>query len=491
MSRDSPPDQQPNLPIQLELEERMQRLLERTEPSVYSVSQLVQLASQHVEERFGDVWVEGEVSNLRTPGSGHFYFTLKDSEAQLAGVLFRSTARQLKFRVENGQQLRCRGRLSIYELQGRFQMIVEHAEPAGLGALQLAFEQLKRKLAAEGLFDAEHKQPLPRFPRWIVVVTSRTGAALRDILHVLDSRCPVRVTVCPTAVQGNEAPPQICAALRQADALDADLIIVGRGGGSIEDLWAFNDEALARTIHQLRTPTISAVGHEVDFTIADMVADRRAPTPSAAAELAVPVLSELREQLRVVRQRLGRAALHDLQQRQLRLQRLQARVGTPRSLVDRNRMRLDDLATRLRSTVERRIHTNRQAIDQLRLRLGAQRPEARLTRHRALLRELEGRAVTAINGRLEGVRSALGRRVAALEALSPLAVLSRGYSLVLDRQDRVVRDAASVHVGDALQLRLHRGALRCDVAEIMPGPRVPASGLAGPSGNTDPPDDGI
>jgi exodeoxyribonuclease VII large subunit len=313
----------------------------------YSVSQIVRLASRTVEARFGEIWVEGEVSNLRRPSSGHLYFTLKDSRAQLAVVMFRTAAARLQEPVEDGVVLRCRGKLSIYDAQGRFQLSAEAAERAGAGALQAAFEQLRRTLEAEGLFDASRKKALPLLPRSIAVVTSPSGAALQDILRVLRERCPVRVVVCPTPVQGGEAAAEIAEAVRRADRLGVDLIIVGRGGGSLEDLWAFNTEPVARAIYHACTPIISAVGHEVDITIADLVADRRAPTPSAAAEMAVPVLTDLQEQLRLCRSRLERGQRQRLAEQRVALLRLAGRLGSPRPLLDRCRMRLDDASVRL------------------------------------------------------------------------------------------------------------------------------------------------
>jgi len=441
-------------------------------PKPYSVSQLVQLASRAVEARFGDVWVEGEVSNLKKPSSGHLYFTLKDARAQLAVVMFRAAASRLRFQLEDGQKLRCRGKLCIYDAQGRFQLTAEHAEPDGAGALQVAFEQLKRKLEGEGLFDPAKKKPLPRLPRRIAVVTSLTGAALRDILRVLHDRCPVHVTVCPTAVQGDEAPPEIVAALGRADRLGVDLIILGRGGGSQEDLWAFNHEGVARAIFSARTPVISAVGHEIDITIADLVADRRAPTPSAAAELAVPVARELAEQLRVCRGRLERAARQRVAERHLALERLRRRLPTPLALVGRGRMRLDDAGGRLEAGLRRRLERVRGELRRQRERLAAQEPRVRLARDRAALVALGGRLQAGMTRRLERGAAGLARAVARLEALSPLGVLARGYSLVLDAGGRVVREAAQLAVGDRLLLRLHRGQVVSRVEEIPDDPEA-------------------
>ncbi|MBK8481191.1 MAG: exodeoxyribonuclease VII large subunit [Proteobacteria bacterium] len=448
------------------------------EPTVYPVSQLVRLAARCVEASFALVWVEGEVSNLRRPSSGHCYFTLKDAQAQLALVMFRSAAQQLKFRLEDGQQLRCRGRLTIYEGYGRFQLTADHAEPVGLGALQLAFEQLRRKLEAEGLFDPQHKRALPRLPRTIAVVTSPTGAALHDIVRVLHDRCPVRVIVCPTAVQGVEAPAEICAALARADALAADLIIVGRGGGSLEDLWAFNDERVARAIFALRTPVISAVGHEVDVTIADLVADRRAATPSAAAELAVPVLRELRDQLGQWGGRLARAIHQGLQRQRLRLTRLEAGVISPRGLLDRGRMRLDEHSSRLQAAELRLLARGRQRLDHQRQRLGQAHPRTRLARGAGRLQQLLAALTVAAQARLQRDRAVLAGSVATLDALSPLAVLARGYCLLQDDSGTLIRDAASVAVGARVEARLHRGGLVCRIERVCSEAEGSAAGAA-------------
>ncbi|MFH1129963.1 MAG: exodeoxyribonuclease VII large subunit [Pseudomonadota bacterium] len=429
----------------------------------YSVSQVVRLAAQQLESHFGDIWVEGEVSNLKAPTSGHVYFTLKDNTAQIPVVIFRSSVQRLKFRIEDGQQLRCHGKLSIYDVQGRFQLNANMAEPTGLGALQLAFEQLKKKLQQDGLFEAALKKPLPFLPRKIAVVTSATGAAIRDIIQVLDNRCPVHVIVCPTAVQGQEAALEVAAAIRQADALCADLMIVGRGGGSIEDLWAFNTEVVARTIFAANTPIISAVGHEIDVTISDFVADLRAPTPSIAAKLAVPEMSELKKQLSVTHARLGQSAKHRLQESHLVLERKRNRLGSPLHLVNRSRMHLDDTRTRLETAVSRSLAKKRGLFNQTNVRLLSQQPSMRLAKHKAMLRELTVALSGTMKRKLEASRSTLAKYLARLEALSPLGVLARGYSLASDEKGHVISDAQNVVPGDKLELALHRGKLNCTV----------------------------
>ena len=447
------------------------------DPRTYSVSELVRRASQRLESRFADVWVEGEVSNLKTPSSGHCYFTLKDARAQLAVVMFRSAAARLRFRLEDGQQLRCRGRLGIYDAQGRFQLTAETAEPAGLGALQLAFEQLKRKLDSEGLFEARHKRPLPRLPRAVAVVTSPTGAALRDIIRVLHGRCPVRVVVCPTPVQGSEAPGEIVRALGRADQLGADLVILGRGGGSLEDLQAFNNEGVARAIFHLRTPIISAVGHEVDLTIADLVSDRRAPTPSAAAEMAVPVMEEVLEQLRSHQRRLSRAMEHQIRQRALELERMEHRLGSPLVRLNRGRMALDDAGATLQSSVTRLLGQRRARLHRLQTRLARQEVGARLGRWQASLDRMARSLTDGLQRGMARRRAAIEQMVARLAALSPLSVLERGYGLVLDENGRIISDIGRVAVGQSLRVRLSGGTLHVRVEQLRPGPPPGCQGI--------------
>ena len=433
----------------------------------YTVAQLVRQASRRLESHFADVWVEGEVSNLSRPRSGHVYFTLKDRQAELAVVMFRSAAARLKFAIEAGQKIRCRGRLGIYDARGQFQLTAETAEPAGVGALQAEFEQLKARLDAEGLFEQSHKKPLPLLPRTIAVVTSPTGAALKDVLRVLHQRCPVRVVICPTPVQGSGAAMELVAAMRRADQLGADVIIVGRGGGSLEDLQAFNNEGVARAIFTAKTPVISAVGHEVDITIADMVADRRAPTPSGAAELAVPVMAELGQQLQVERTRLLRSTQHRLGQAELVLERLRGRLGTPADVLNHGRLRLDDGLGRLEAAMGQDLRGRQQRLDHLRARLTAQEPRARLARDRGALRDLQTRLGSAARRCLEQRRAMLAREVGRLQALSPLAVLSRGYTVVLDQQRELVRTVEALAVGDAVAVRFHQGEARCRVEQVV------------------------
>ncbi len=411
-----------------------------SERRVYTVSELTASIKTTLEEGFPMMWVEGEISNLRTPGSGHAYFTLKDEGAQISAVLFRGRGRRLRFELEDGVQVLAFGGLDVYAARGQYQLVVEMMEPKGLGALQLAFEQLKRKLAAEGLFDEARKRPLPAFPRVIGIVTSPTGAAIRDMLNIIGRRfADLHILITPVRVQGDEAPEEIVQALLHLQEIaNLDVIIVGRGGGSIEDLWAFNDERVARALAACRVPVISAVGHETDFTIADFVADLRAPTPSGAAELVV------REKLAVIE------TLADLYARLK--QAMTAEVGARRERVDfllRRRV-LTDPARTLRDLYRR--------LDDLqgRLRLGL----------RASQRHISHRVALA-TGALRS-RNPLGRIAGASALLSQLRVRlasSAGNNIKTSRA-RFVRSATQVGMGDALEILLHQGALGARVTEV-------------------------
>jgi exodeoxyribonuclease VII large subunit len=395
---------------------------------ILTVSALVALIQELVEDNFVEVLVRGEISNLSRPASGHNYFTLKDSRTQLRCAMFRSQARALKFSPENGMEVICRGRISLYPQRGDLQMIVSGIEPEGVGGLQLAYEQLKGRLESEGLFDDARKRRLPEFPQTIGVVTSPTGAAVRDILNILKRRSTgLRVLLRPSLVQGEGAAAEIARAIAELNAEgSSDVLIVGRGGGSQEDLWAFNEEVVARAIASSRIPLISAVGHETDFTIADFVADLRAPTPSAAAELVVKNRLELERHLDQLSLRLG-----SLMQARLRLVR----------------DRLYSLEKRLRS------------------------PQERLQLQRVQLDRATAALQHAMDHFLEKRRMILESRVGRLDTLSPLSVLARGYAVVRDlRNDTLISDAAQARVGDVLQLSLAKGELIAEVTELRQEP---------------------
>ncbi len=440
------------------------------ERAVFTVSGLTGRIKGRLEDAFPAVWVEGEISNLRAPSSGHAYFTLKDDMAQLRCVLFRSRARRVRFALEDGLQVLAFGGLDVYAARGEYQLVVELVEPKGLGALQFAFEQLKKRLAAEGLFDAARKRPLPRFPRTIGIVTSPTGAALRDMLHVIGRRFgDLRVLVAPVRVQGDGAALEIIAALRDLAAVpEIDVVIIGRGGGSIEDLWAFNDERLARAIAALAVPVVSAVGHETDFTIADFVADLRAPTPSAAAELVVREKLAVTGALVDLYARLKQAARLRVEQERQRLVFLARRrvlTDPSRALRDPHR-RVDELGARLRAAA--RMH-HRHVVHRVELAtntLSSLHPLARISQGRAVLAQLHGRLVAAGGHSVKVSRHRFETALGRLGSLSPLAVLGRGYSLTRLPTGAVVRRAAETHPGAAIEILLHEGALEARVERV-------------------------
>jgi exodeoxyribonuclease VII large subunit len=438
--------------------------------AVYTVGELTARIKGQLEEAFPAAWVEGEISNLRLPSSGHAYFTLKDDQAQLRCVLFRNRWRRVRFDPEDGMHVLAFGGLDVYAARGEYQLVVELLEPKGLGALQLAFEQLKRKLEAEGLFDPARKRPLPLFPRTIGIVTSPSGAALRDMLRIIDRRFgELRILIAPVRVQGDGAPGEIVRALEDlGERPEVDVIIVGRGGGSIEDLWAFNDEQVARAIAAARAPVISAVGHETDVTIADFVADLRAPTPSAAAELVVREKLAVAQGLAELRLRLGQAVAARLaraRERTTWLIRRRVLTEPGRALRDQHR-RLDELALRLRAAVRtaHRQAAHRRAL--LANTLSSLHPLARISRDQAVLGQLRGRLHAARLSRVKADRARFESAVGRLGSLSPLAVLGRGYSLTRLPTGALVTSAAGVRAGDAIEILLHQGALDARVERV-------------------------
>ena len=441
-----------------------------SERRVYTVSELTASIKAALEEGFPMVWVEGEISNLRTPGSGHAYFTLKDEGAQVSAVLFRGRGRRVRFDLEDGMQVLAFGGLDVYAARGQYQLVVEMMEPKGLGALQLAFEQLKRKLEAEGLFDEARKRPLPAFPRVIGIVTSPTGAAIRDMLNIIGRRFgDLHILITPVRVQGDEAPGEIVQALAHLQELThLDVIIVGRGGGSIEDLWAFNDERVARALAACRVPVISAVGHETDFTIADFVADLRAPTPSGAAELVVREKLAVIEVLVDLYARLKQAVTADVSARRERVDFLLRRrvlTNPARALRDLYR-RLDELGGRLRLGLRssQRHVTHRVALATNALR--SRNPRARIAGASALLSQLRGRLESSSAHNMKTSRARFAEVIGRLESLSPLGVLARGYSVTRLPSGEVVRSASQVVVGDPLEILLHQGALGARVTDV-------------------------
>jgi exodeoxyribonuclease VII large subunit len=434
---------------------------------VWTVRDLVAAVRTHIERSYADVWVEGEISNFRAHDSGHLYFTLKDQNAQLRVVIFRSSARLLRFRPDNGMQIVARGRVTIYEDRGELQISAEYLEPKGAGALQIAFEQLKAKLEAEGLFEASRKKPIPALPAKIGIVTSPQAAALRDILNILQRRHRgVQVLIFPAQVQGEVAASEVSAGVRYfSRARSVEVIIVARGGGSAEDLAVFNHEGLARTIAASEVPVISAVGHETDFTIADFVADLRAPTPSAAAELVIRSRQEVEEQCEVLHRRLTKGIRYRLILARQELTEL-SRHGAFVRIMDlfrRRQQRVDDLTNRM-ARAQRAVMDAR-----------SRRCEAltAAVRHYDVRRVLNGmrKDLAAQMSSLTGVMRnfLLERRVkidrvdTALQALSPVAILERGYALVFDDAGKLLKDAAAVKTGNEISARLAKGTLKAVV----------------------------
>ena len=414
--------------------------------AVLTISELTRRLQEVLEEQFPAVWVEGEISNFRPSAAGHAYFTLKDSESQLRAVLFRSRGRRVRFEPADGLHVLAFGAIEVYPQRGEYQMVVELLEPKGLGALQLAFEQLKARLQAEGLFDQARKRELPRFPRKIGIVTSASGAAIRDILRVIGRRFgELHIVIAPCRVQGDGAAEEIAQSVRDLNLLGGvDVIIVARGGGSLEDLWAFNEEAVARAIAGSKVPVVSAVGHEVDYTIADFVADLRAPTPSAAAEL-------------VVREK--QAVVDSLAQLRARLERLAARP-----LRDLER-RVDELTARLRREMRGELGRAEHRVALATRALRASDPVARVARDRHRLESLQAKLVTALTRRRDRARYALQTAAGRLDSLSPLAVLGRGYSLTRTSTGEIVHNPSQVRVGAAIRVLLQRGSLDARVTD--------------------------
>jgi exodeoxyribonuclease VII large subunit len=438
-------------------------------PRIYTVRDLLRAAKLTLESRFADVRVEGEVSGLKRSGPGHIYFCLKDEEGQLDCVLFSREAGRLKFTLEEGMAVRCRGRLTLYEARGKFQMTLVEVEPTGAGALALAFEQLKQRLGAEGLFDPARKRPLPFLPRRLGVVSSPSGAVIRDIVRVAHRRFPVPILLAPTPVQGDGASLQIAAAIRKLEAVpDVDVIIVARGGGSLEDLWAFNEEPVVRAIFACRVPVISAVGHETDFTIADFVADLRAPTPSAAAERALPVREDLAAELELLRRRGGRALDEAARRARHALERARARLGDPRRLLDERRQRLDEQAERGRRVLAARLTAAHAALRAAEVRLARAHPHRRVLEQRAALAAVRHRLEVAIRPGLGARRHAVEAARGKLDALSPIKVLERGFSLTQRADGQLVTRASDVAAGEQVRVRLREGALDATVDAVKP-----------------------
>ncbi len=440
--------------------------------SVFTVTRLNQTVRQLLEREMGLVWISGEISNFSRPASGHWYFTLKDDGAQVRCAMFRNSNRRVTFRPEQGQQVLIRANITLYEPRGDYQIIAESMQPAGDGLLQRQFELLKQKLNDEGLFDPALKQALPTPAHRVGVVTSKSGAALHDVLHVLKRRDPsLPVVIYPTAVQGAEAPAQIVRAIELANLRnECDVLIVGRGGGSLEDLWSFNDERVARAIFASRIPIVSAVGHETDVTIADFVADMRAPTPSAAAEIVSRNQQELLRQIQGQQRRLemamdyylaGCARRFSLVNHRLQQQHPQLRLARQQTALIRLRQRMDAaLEQQMKRANERQLRLVR--------RLDQQQPQPRIHRAASRIQNLEYRLSQTMSRRLSATRERFGSALTHLEAVSPLATLARGYSVTSASDGKVLKQTAQVHAGDSLTTRLADGWVESQVTRITP-----------------------
>ncbi|MGV6827073.1 MAG: exodeoxyribonuclease VII large subunit [bacterium] len=441
--------------------------------SIYSVSRLNTEIRSAIENSFPLLWIEGEISNLATPRSGHLYFSLKDEHAQIRCAMFRNKRLLLREQPQNGMKVLVRARVGVYEARGEVQLVIENLEPSGEGALQRAFEALKQKLADEGLFDQQHKQPLPRFPKTIGIITSPQGAAVRDVLHVLNRRAPAtQAIIYPTSVQGNAAPTEIVEALDTAiQRGEVDLLILTRGGGSLEDLMAFNDEMVARKIATCPIPLVAAVGHEVDFTIADFVADKRAPTPSAAAEIAVPDQQELARQLSTQHKRLTNSIARTIREIAQYLAQFENRLQQchPRVRIQQQQLRNDELSSRLERRMTALLEQHLHRLMLLRTRLKDRSPAILFSHQLARVTHLQDRLIAGGIGNLNHRKALLKQCSGKLNALSPLAVMSRGYSITRDPESgKVYLDASEVISGQTLETRLERGSVVSIVEKILP-----------------------
>ena len=448
-------------------------------PAIFTVTRLNQTVRSLLEREMGQVWITGEISNFTQPASGHWYFTLKDDTAQVRGAMFRNSNRRVTFRPQHGQQVLVRASVTLYDPRGDYQIIVESMQPAGEGLLQQKYEQLKAALSAEGLFDQQFKQPLPTPAHCIGVITSKTGAALHDILHILRRRDPsLPVVIYPTAVQGDDAPGQIVRAIELANARqECDVLIVGRGGGSLEDLWSFNDERVARAIFASRIPVVSAVGHETDVTIADFVADLRAPTPSAAAEIVSRNQTELLRQIQSAQQRLEMAMDFFIANRTRRFTQLNHRLQQqhPQLRLARQQTVLEKLRQRMRVALDSQLKQASQRQRRVAQRLNQQNPQPRIWRAQTRIQQLEYRLAESLRAQLSVTRERFGKAVTHLESVSPLSTLARGYSVTTAADGKVLKQAKQVKTGDTLTTRLADGWVESEVKSVQPVKKTRAS----------------
>ena len=435
-----------------------------TTPMVWTVSQLTRHIRLALEKQFRSLILEGELSNYKRSAQGHLYFQIKDSQSQIRGIMFRQAASTLRFEPADGLEVVVQGHVTVYEPRGEYQIQVSSMEPKGLGSLQLAFEQLKEKLQEEGLFDSSHKQKIPFFPRRIGIVTSATGAVIHDMLQVLKRRCPiVSVLFYPAAVQGEQAAPSLIEAIDYLNLLEEtrqiDVLIIGRGGGSIEDLWAFNEEEVARAIFHSKIPVISAIGHETDFTIADFVADLRAPTPSVAMELAVPSLQDLLQKLMLQDQRLQRVMQQQIQQNLDLIRAKTQQLRIPDFIIHQHKQRLDELSLRLHHRITHPMQAYEQNLRRLHEQLVLLNPLQTVQFQQINLTRLEERLHYLLENQLEQSRKGLKQRMALLDSFSPLMVMKRGYGALFNNANQPIHSVDSIEVGEALSVHLQDGTL--------------------------------
>jgi exodeoxyribonuclease VII large subunit len=435
---------------------------------VYTVSELNAVIRSLLEQRFPFVWIVGEISNFRIPLSGHFYFTLKDETSQINAVMFRGQQRQLKFEPEDGMRVTGMGRLSVYEPRGSYQILLEYLEPSGIGGLQIAYEKLKARLAEEGLFDQQHKKPIPFFPQKIALITSPSGAVIHDMLNIIDRRFPnLQIEVFPVKVQGSGAEDEIVEALKMLnERAGVDVAILARGGGSLEDLQAFNSERVARSVFASEIPIIAAIGHETDYTIADFVADLRAPTPSAAAELAVPIKFELLQEVNNISASLKVRMRHHLQRLRQTLTEISRRLVDPRRQIQDRRMRLDDLASRLGRLILNILDRKNEQLSWRSDHLLSLSPTPRIRNFNKLIEQYVYKLLKTIHIIRIDKSTRLRELLARLETLSPIAILERGYSITRTLPDlKVVLDPKAVSIDQNLQVLVAKGTLTCRVKD--------------------------
>ena len=436
--------------------------------NIYSVSRLNNEVRVLLESGFPLLWIEAEISNLARPASGHLYFSLKDDKAQVRCAMFRNRNLNIGFKPENGMQVLVRAKIGLYEPRGDFQLIIEHMEEAGDGALRRAFEELKQRLDKEGLFEARNKKNLPELPRCVGVVTSPSGAAIRDVITTLQRRFPaLPVVVYPVPVQGEGAAQQIARMIATADRRqECDVLIIGRGGGSLEDLWAFNEEVVARAIHQCSIPVVAAIGHEIDFTIADFVADQRAATPTGAAELISPDQQAWLTRLSQLQQRLAWLMQSRLTQQQQQLQNLTKRLQHPGRQLRERAQRLDELESRLQRAQQNLLHKSKARLQHAHERLLRHSPAHQLSTQQNNNDNLHKRLTTAMQHQLTLRKKQLQQLASALDTVSPLATLGRGYAIVMDDNNQIIRRATQLKAGDRVKARFAEGQLYCQVSEV-------------------------